>query len=209
MPLTQELQIIFYSAILSHVSISIIIMIVGYVRKNERTKYSPLLFGVNLLVFLSTVVVGTNYLDFQLIDFVSFVGYSLIISYVLTIEIPGYILLSKYDSKLVEILQNLRQKSIQLNYDIDSVDNLRTYFDENKKALNSVTTNELLDSFIKRCKTIQNLDKSLYEVTVKELGEHIQFVSRRSKHPFPKLIEILSLAGISFLLAQFLNQLFP
>ena len=54
-----------------------------------------------------------------------------------------------------------------------------------------------------------NLDKSLYEVTIKEIGEQIQQISARSKHPFPKLIEIMSLAGISFLLGQFLNHFFP
>ena len=208
MQLTSELQIIFYGVIVIHTIISVIITIIGYIIKNERTKYLPVLFGVNAIIFLIVVLVGTYYIDFQTIDYVIFIGYSVIVSHVITIEIPGYILLSKHDSKLIDILQNLRQKSIQLNYDIDSLDDLRKYFDGNKETLSSSTVNELLNSFITRCETIKNLDKSLYEISIKELGEQIQQISSRSKHPFPKLIEIFSLAGISFLLGQFLIYFF-
>ena len=208
MSLTPELQIIFYSVIATYIVVTITITIVGYLRRNERTNQLPILFVVNALVFLISVLAGTHYIDFQIIDYVAFIGYSIIISYVITIEIPGYVLLSKHDSTLTVILQNLRQKSIQLNYNIDSVGDLRKYFNENKDTLSSITINELLDSFIKRCETIKNLDKSLYEVSIKELGEQMQQISSRSKHPFPKLIEIFSLAGISFLLGQFLNYVF-
>ncbi|QLH11259.1 hypothetical protein [Nitrosarchaeum sp. AC2] len=208
MALTDALQIIFYGIIASHIIVSIIIIIIGYLKKNERIKHLPILFAINAFVFVLLVSIGTYFIDFKLIDFVAFIGYSIIISYVVTIEIPGYFLISKYDSNLTDVLQNLRQKSIQLNYNFDSVIDLRTYFNENKNTLSSITINELLDSFIKRCETIKNLDKSLYEITIKELGEHIQSTSSRSKHPFPKLIEIFSLAGISFLLGQLLNYVF-
>ena len=56
---------------------------------------------------------------------------------------------------------------------------------------------------------MKHLDRIHYDTTVKELGERIQQISDGSKHPFPKLIEILSLAGISFLIGQFLTHLLP
>ncbi len=207
MSLLIDIQIIFYVGIISHIIISSIITIIGHLRKNERIKHLPILFGINAFTFLITVFVVTHYANFQIIDYVAFIGYSVIVSYVLTIEIPGYILLTKYDSKLIQILQNLRQKSIQLTYNFGSLDDLRQYFNENKETISSSTVTDLLDSFIQRCETIKNLDKSLYEISIKELGEQMQQISSRSKHPFPKLIEIFSLAGISFLLGQFLTYL--
>lgn len=209
MPLAQESLMIFYGAIIVHGIISTIIIVVGHIQKTERTKFLPLLFGINLAVFLAILFAGTNYLQLQAIDFVAFLGYSMIISYVITIEIPGFILLSKHDVNLVDTLQNLRERSIQLNYNFDSIIDLRKYFDKNKKILRSTVITSLTDNFIKRCETIKNLDKSLYEVMIKEIGEQIQQISSRSKHPFPKLIEIMSLAGISFLLGQFLNHFLP
>jgi F0F1-type ATP synthase assembly protein I len=207
MPIPQESQIAFYGTVISHIIISSVIIAISYLRRNERTKFLPLLFGINLGVFLSIVFVVINYSEFQPIDFVAFLGYSLIVSYVVTIEIPGYVLLSKHDANLVNILQNLRQKSITLNYNFDSLDEIRKYFNENKKILNSTVIDQLAENFIKRCETIKNLDKSLYETMIKEIGEEIQHISSRSKHPFPKLIEIFSLAGISFLMGQFLNHI--
>lgn len=207
MPAPQEVQIVLYGTIIAHIIISGIVIAIGYLRRNERTKILPLLFGINLSFFLSIIFIGINYVEFQPIDFVAFLGYSLIVSYIVTIEIPGYVLLSKHDANLVNILRNIRQKSIQLSYNFNSLDELKGYFNKNKKILNSTIVDQVTENFIKRCETIKNLDKSLYEITIKEIGEEIQHVSSRSKHPFPKLIEILSLAGISFLLSQFLNYL--
>ena len=209
MHIPQNSEILFYVAIVAHLSISVIIIIVGIIHKTDRIKHQPILFGINLAVFLAIVFVGSHYLEFSNLDFVSFLGYSLIVSYVITIEVPGYILLSNYDKNLVKILQSIRKNTIDLNYNFEKINDLERTFEENKTMLKTISIDEFIDQFVKRCKTIQNLDKSLYEITVKELGEHIQFVSRRSKHPFPKLIEILSFAGISFLLAQFLNHLLP
>ena len=208
MALTEELEIIFYIALIFHIIVSVVIIIVGIRYINERTKYLPFLFCVNMMVFVASILIGTTFVDFQIINYVAFMIYSMIIGYVVTIEIPGYVLLSRYDSKLTTILQNIRRKSIQLNYNIDEIKDLRSYFDNNKQNLSSIIISDLVESFLKRCETIKNLDKSLYEITVKELGEQIQFITSRSKHPFPKLIEIFSLAGISFLLMQFLNYIF-
>lgn len=208
MPTPQEMHVVFYGTVIAHIIISGIIIVISYLRRNERTKFLSLLFGINLGVFLSIVFIGINYVKFQPIDFVAFLGYSLIVSYVATIEIPGYVLLSKYDTNLVSTLRNIRQKSIQLSYNFDSLGELKEYFNENKKILNSTVVDQITENFIKRCEIIKNLDKSLYETTIKEVGEEIQRISSRSKHPFPKLIEILSLAGISFLTGQLLNYLF-
>lgn len=200
---------LFYSIIVAHLIISVIIIIVGFTRKTERTKNLPILFIVNLAIFLTASFVGSTYLQFgKSMDFFAFMGYVVIGSYVIAIEIPGYLILSKYDSDLTKILLDTRKKIIDLNYKIEGTGELNTYCQSNKKMLDDVSLYSIIDSFVKRCIAISNLDQSLYQITIKEIGEQVNVVSNRSKHPFPKLIEIMSLAGISFLLSQFLNHFF-
>ena len=199
-------ELLFIVSFLTHLIISITIIVISSLKKTQRTKYLPLLFGINCIMFLSIISIIPNFVELEPIDFFAFIGYSLILSYVIVIEIPGYILLSKHDSNLEKILQDFRQNCIQLNYDFNIV-SLRNEFNINENIFNELNTKQLIENFIKRCETIENLDSTLYGITIKEIGEEIQYISR-SKHPFPKLIEIFSLAGLSFLLSQFLTHLF-
>lgn len=205
----QNLQNIFHLTIGIHIAISIAIIALGFLHRKDRVRTLPLLYVINLGIFLVASFVGSNYFDIsKTLDLVTFFGYVIIASYVISIEIPGYLLLSRYDDKLLDALQNIRRKIISLNYDIVKISDLEILCQENKKQLETIFVYDILEEFIKSCKTIKNLDKSLYEVTLKEIGERIGNVSEQSKHPFPKLIEIMSLAGISFLLGQFLNHFF-
>ena len=104
MVLTEEVQIIFYVALIFHIITSVVIIVASIIQRNERTKYMSFLFGVNTIIFAVTILLGNHIVDFQIIDYVAFVGYSIILSYVVTIEIPGYVILSRHDSNLTSIL---------------------------------------------------------------------------------------------------------
>lgn len=205
----QDLENIFYLIIGIHVAISIAITVSGFLHRKDRTRILPLLYMINLGIFLVTSFVGPIYFDIsRTLDLVTFFGYVIIASYVISIEIPGYIMLSRYDEKLVEVMTNIRKQTISLNYNFDNLEKLRTTCESNKQYLEDASIYDILEEFVKSCTKIKNIDVQLYHLVLKELGEQIKSVSDRSKHPFPKLIEIMSLAGISFLLSQFLNHFF-
>ena len=62
-----------------------------------------------------------------------------------------------------------------------------------------------LNDFVIVCEKLKNLDINLWSLTLQETSDCIKDVTERSKHPFPKLIDILSLSGLSIILAQFLK----
>lgn len=202
-------ETLFYATITVHTIISIVIIVLGWLHRTDRTRRMPILFGINLGIFLIGAFIGINYFEFtKILDLVSFLGYLIISCYVVAIEIPGYILLSRYDQRLADAMQNIRRQTISLNYDFGNLSTLQSTCQTNRTELESVSIYDILEEFVKRCTIIGNLDSQLYNLALKELGEQIKSVSERSKHPFPKLIEIMSLAGISFLLGQFLNHFF-
>ncbi len=207
--IVQDIQNVFYVVIGIHVAISIIIISTGFLHRKDRTRALPFLYIINLGIFLVASFVGSSYYDVSTpLDLIVFFGYVIIASYVISIEIPGYILLSRYDDKLLDVLQDIRRKTVSLKYNIEKIQDLQTLYQKNRKQLEAIFVYDMLEEFTKSCNTIKNLDTSLYEVTLKEVGDRIGSVSDRSKHPFPKLIEIMSLAGISFLLSQFLAHFF-
>jgi hypothetical protein len=179
-------------------------------KKTERTKHFPLLFLINLVLFTVIVLVGYYIWDFQqLIDVLALIAYALVGAYVAAIEIPGYILLSRFDERLADSLQTFRQKVLMLNFGFSGFPEVESAFNSLKKPLKDLTIDDVVGHFVESCKRIKQLDRTHYDITVKELNDRIQHVSDRSKHPFPKLIEILSLAGISFLIGQFLSHFLP
>lgn len=199
-----------YIAIAIHAIVSGIFVIYNLKNKKERTKWFPLLFLSNLGFFIALILGFPYYWNFnEGIDFMSLIAYSVLGSYVATIEVPGYILLSKFDDKLSDDLQNIRKNIIMLNYDFKDSSDLECKVSSMKIRLKDLSLDDILEGFATSYKRMNQIDKTLYDITLKELGEKIHHISIRSKHPFPKLIEIMSLTGISFLIGQFLNHFLP
>ena len=123
------------------------------------------------------------------------------------IEIPGLLLLSRFDSTVVEGLGRVRRDLVTLSYSFDRLSQLRSTVTTNRETLRSAQVEELVDDFISSCERMKNLDKSFWSLLVTEVTSMINSFSEQSKHPFPKLIDIVSLAGLSFLLAQLLRFL--
>jgi hypothetical protein len=199
-----------YIAITIYAIISGILVIYNLTNKRERTKRFPLLFLSNFGLFIALILIAPHYWNFgDGIDFMAFIAYSVLGSYIATIEIPGYLLLSRFDDKLSDDLQNIRKGIIMLNYDSKDFNDLESRINSMTVRLKDLSLNDIVEHFVASFKRMQQIDKTLYDITLKELGENIQHILSRSKHPFPNLIEILSLAGMSFLIGQFLNHFLP
>ena len=174
--------------------------------KNNRTSFlwklivlDGLFFSIGLMMFI--VVLPQSPLNV-----LSWVVYDFLISYVLCIEIPAYLKISRFDDNLVGILKDLREELIKMPFSFDvSLENLRTKRKNSVLFLKGESLDRLLQDFIAFCDKVNNLNEKLWNLTLNETSTFVDDVAKRSKHPFPKLIDILALSGLSILLAQFLK----
>lgn len=176
--------------------------------KSYRTKFLWKLFLLNGLFFSLGLIILVVILPQSDLTIVSWVIYDFLISYVLCLEIPAYLKLSKYDENLVTILKDLRGDLVKMRFAFDtSLDNIKKRKNENASFLKEENLDGLLQDFITVCDKINNLNENLWNLTLNETSNLIDDVTKRSKHPFPKLIDIVALSGLSVLIAQMLKLL--
>lgn len=124
------------------------------------------------------------------------------------IEVPGYLILSSHDEKDIERLTQIRKALIKTNYSfVNSFDELKREVETHKKTLQDLEIDDLVTGFIESCQRLNNLDQKFWGLTLAEITSTIDAIAKTSKHPMPKLVELLSLVGLSFLIAQFLKLL--
>ncbi len=158
----------------------------------------------------STVLVSVFSLSmptFSVLNLSAGIFYLLIGSFVFAIEIPGYLQLTKHDERIVNLLEELRSEIVKLGYDFDNYDAVRSKSQGGTKVLQEVNLGRLLNDFIEHCRRMGNVDKGFWNLVLGEVNRTIDEVQGRSKHPAPKLIDILSLSGLSFIIAQLLRIL--
>jgi len=131
--------------------------------------------------------------------------YLLVGSFVFTIEVPGYLDLTAHDERIVSFLEDWRSEVVKLGYDFKNYDTVKSKSSEDKEKLEEVSLYRLVSDFVEHSGRMQNLDKGFWTLVLGEVNRAIDDVQNRSKHPAPKLIEILSLSGLSFLIAQLLR----
>lgn len=166
-------------------------------------------FGIlNAIFFSAGLIALIISLPLSLLTILSWVVYDLVITYVFTFEVPGYLALSKSDDKVVEALKSLREVLINMPLSFhDSLEELKTKKTSCMQYLKGENIDKLLDDFISLSDSLGNLNEKVWSLTLNETSNYIEDVSKKSKHPFPKLIDILALSGLSFLIAQFLKIL--
>ena len=94
---------------------------------------------------------------------------------------------------------------LRLKYSYDEFGGFKTKAQNLSPVLIQSGLNTLVSDFNNSCESTNNLDETIWEILLSELTTKIDSFFLRAKHPFPKLIDILSLAGMSFLLAQILR----
>lgn len=174
--------------------------------KNNRTSFLWKLIVLNGLFFSIGLMMFVVVLPQSPLNILSWVVYDFLISYVLCIEIPAYLKISRFDDNLAGILKDLREELIKMPFSFDaSLENLKTKRKNSVLFLKGESLDRLLQDFIAFCDKVNNLNEKLWNLTLNETSNFIDDVAKRSKHPFPKLIDILALSGLSILLAQFLK----
>jgi hypothetical protein len=175
--------------------------------KSRRTR--PLWKFVTAYGVISTVLVVPFYLLSNprpsLLGLSAGTFYLLIGSFVLTIEVPGYLFLRRRDQSVLDFLEDWRTEMVKVGYDFGNYSTLKSKSEEGKATLEEVGIYRVVIDFIDHSGRIQNVDKGLWALTLGEVNRAIDAVQARSKHPAPELIEILSLSGLSFLIAQILR----
>ena len=79
---------------------------------------------------------------------------------------------------------------------------LKKILSKNENNMSDLTLLYLIQGFIEVCERIKNIDDSLLNASIEEINYQLNIIENQDKHPFPILINILSLTGISFILAE-------
>lgn len=175
---------------------------------NNRTSVLWKLVLLNIFFFSAGLVGLVILLPQSLLNILSWIVYDLVITFVLCIEIPAYLKISNFDEKLVDNLKGLRDVMIKIPFSFgDSFQEFKTKKKDSASYLKGENLDNLLDNYISFSNKLGNYNENVWALTLSETSSLIDEVTNRSKHPFPKLIDILALSGLSFLLAQFLKFL--
>jgi len=94
---------------------------------------------------------------------------------------------------------------VKVGYDFGNFSTLKSKSEQGKEILQEAGIHRVVTDFIEYSERIQNKDTGLWTLTLGEVNRAIDAISGRSKHPAPELIEILSLSGLSFIIAQILK----
>jgi len=188
----------------------ILTIILAYKLRNSKSKRVKLLWKfvvLNSTLFSVGMVALVFFLPESILNILSWIIYDLIISYVVAVEIPGYLRLLEFDETSIRNLEDLRKCLVKMRYSFESLENFKTIVKTNASILSEEQVDDLLNDFVNLCERLKNLDVNLWALILNEITEAMSRISRRSKHPIPKLVDVLSLTGISFLLAQILKML--
>jgi hypothetical protein len=166
-------------------------------------------FIFSLIMFLVAVLATYFLLDLapNITDFITIFGLVLVGVYVITIEVPGFLMISRYDEVSVDLLEDVHQNLVLSVSSFEpAIPTLEKLIEQNKDRFTELHVNQNLDYFISSSKEMNpQINKSVFDLLLFEISQTTKETADSSKHPFPKLVDVLSLAGLSFLIAQLLK----
>jgi hypothetical protein len=185
---------------------------IGYKVSNASSKRNNsiwYLYFANGIVFLLGLAVITFFDPQRKLTLLSWLVFDLIVSFSLTVELFGWLRLSKFDQATSESLVGLRTILIKMRYSSSEyLEKLKKATVTQKDVLKEEKLDSLIGDFIGECENLNEpLNPDLWALTLNETTERINDVNTRSKHPIPKLIDILALSGLSILIAELLKLL--
>jgi hypothetical protein len=162
---------------------------------------------VNGVVFLLGLLLIIFLVPKTKLDLLSWLVYDLIVSFTVSLEVPGWLKLSKLDESRSETITKLRTTLIKIRYLFDpSFEELKKIVKAEKIVLEEEEIGDIINDFVNACEDANEpLNESLWALTLSETTERINAINKRSKHPIPKLIDILALSGLSVLIAELLK----
>ncbi len=175
--------------------------------KELRKKSLSPLFIFNMILFSAGLAISFWY-DYSpnISQFITIYGLLAIGVYVATIEVPGFLMLDSYDEKSVVLLQDIKDSLIKSRYHFsEGIQKIHSMLDNNKQRLEELHAYDQLKYYEDSSSEMNQANTSVFDLLLMSTNQWIKDCDEQSKHPFPKLVDILSLAGLSFLIAQFLK----
>lgn len=175
--------------------------------KSRRNRLLWRLVGVYGIVSTISVLVFSLFYapNTSILGLSAGIFYLLVGSFVFAIEVPGYLHLTRYDAEVLNFLEGWRSEMVKLGYDFGQYGSVKSKADQGQGQLEELSLHRLVFDFVQHTGRIQNVDKGFWTIVISEVNRAIDEVRGRSKHPSPKLIDILSLSGLSFIIAQLLR----
>jgi hypothetical protein len=178
---------------------------------NDRNKNVQYLGLVDIIVFAAVIALfmAVSY-PASLLDEATMITYAEVISFVISVELPGYWILSKYDDQVVNLFTGIRTALLDLRITTSfatSFAEFKEVVNKSQEHLGALDVGKFVNQFVKLCEQTRSSNPAICDLVLHEVTLNIDSVSNRTKHPIPKLIDVLSLAGLSFLIAQGLKFL--
>lgn len=130
---------------------------------------------------------------------------AIVLVYSLCVEVPGFLLNSAYDDALLGRLSSLQETILLATAEPDKgIAKARKFIETYPRALREVQLDALLVHCISRFEQMQNIDNTLASTLLERVDLARATVAGRSKHPFPRAVEVLGLGSCAFLLAEIL-----
>jgi len=134
-----------------------------------------------------------------------FVTLLLVGMFAFVVEVPGFLLNVQHDNKVVGVLDTLEQVVLSARIDPSAgMEQLRALTNSQGGILDSAGVRTLLANCVEVFTRMKNIDVPLLGILLEQVQQARSRVRERSKHPFPVLIQVLSLSGIGFILAEIL-----
>lgn len=126
----------------------------------------------------------------------------------LFVEMPGFLLNSRYDRATIRAIDSIGDALLDLRVNpsvgTEMLEGLLKTHDRELRDLGLNSTLEKMAAFFKR---MDNVDIPLLNIALSEIRRTRERVESRSKHPLPTLVQFLGLSGLAFVLGEILAAL--
>lgn len=191
------------------ISVIVTLLIAFKIKNSTSTRTNMLwpLFILNDIVFLIGIALIAVLEPQTKLTLLSWLVYDLIFAFSISIEFPGWYKLSKLDESRNKVIVALRTVLIKMRYSFDQqFENFKKLVNDEKIILEEEELEAVISDFVTLCEdSDETWNESLWALTLGEITERINEINSRSKHPIPKLIDILALSGLSVLIAELLK----
>lgn len=189
------------------------IIFYGTKKVNSRDRDKFICFLFNFILVLISVLFVDYFINLFSINtqfkMYSFILLYLFLCYFISIEVPGYIILERFDLKILNVLDELLKSLYDLKINgLDYYNQFEDIFRNNESNLRPdyphlcTIIDKLLPDLSRRRINNDEFDAILYQI-----NSAIRLTKNNSKHPFPKMIDIIQIIGISFIITQLLKIL--
>jgi hypothetical protein len=140
---------------------------------------------------------------------VEFFAISLLVGiYVITLEVPGFLLNRHHDAKVCRCLDELQEALLKARASgRESISQVSELVRDRSQHLADAGILPISRDSAQLFTQLNNLDVSVCDLLLRETMNARTRVADRSKHAVPLLAELLGLSGLAFLLAEILVSL--